>query len=237
MSQARVRPRLRPRLANRCRFQSDGSADASGSDTSTRVQPLFLADVARCSTISSATWRRSAVASSARATPISSITPTNGPDRTDGLIARTPTPTTRRSASATTTVAGGTKSRLRRYSTSSSASRSSASRASRRAAASRSVCRAFRTRTSKEGLIGCNRSACCWTTHARIPRTALNPVRGHAVGFTRGGNVLRRALVRRYDAAHLDRPGPRMRDVPRANPLEEGFGCRSTCDGAASSSC
>src|SRR5688500_20129038 len=59
----KFRPSVRPRLANPSRFQSDGSADDSGSVTSTRVQPLFRAEVARCSTIPSATRRQSAAPS------------------------------------------------------------------------------------------------------------------------------------------------------------------------------
>ena len=49
-------------------------------------------------------------------------------------------------------------------------------------------------------------------------------------------NVLRGTMSHGYDAAHLDTPG-RACATPEHTPLEEGIGCRSTCDGAQSSSC
>ena len=80
------RPSVLPRLANPCRFQSDGSADASGSDTS--IARAALVSCRRGEVLDEIVGDRPPVGGAQRsaAIPSSSITPTKGPDLTDGLM-------------------------------------------------------------------------------------------------------------------------------------------------------
>jgi hypothetical protein len=84
-----------PRRSNPAPSRSSGSALARGSVTSTRAQPLFLADPTRCSMSERPTSSRCGTSSSpaarspmasASATPRASMTPTNGPGWIDGRI-------------------------------------------------------------------------------------------------------------------------------------------------------